>query len=618
MEIAANRQAPVLTAGYRFDRYELLKSLAQGPIAMLWEAKLRADTGPRRCTLTTVSVPERSDHARIVRLLLDEAGAAARVVHPNLAQVLEAGEHERFVYIAAEWIEGCSVAELKRAIDAEGHHMPVAAALRVLCDACAGLHAAHELRDERGEPLGIVHGNVGMQSILMGLDGHARVTDFGAGRTRALIAHESRDPQHRAELVNHAPELATNKPFDRRADIWGLGAVLYELLGSRPPYRGENALQMLMLLSSGRPPPRLGSRAPAPLEAIAQRCLAFDPTARFQTAADLRAALTNAMGALDLHPGPKDVVACLRTYAPQQFEVRPALRDSKPKLEAPPEAPENAAEPTTSVDEPAQPFGQGVPLDLGDDKPTAVMEVGYQESGAGPHVAAHVSPEPPPAPGDSAIGEELPACLQPSSPPQPAPLDSPPIAVINAPPPAQLSANDPIELLGAREPLAVEQATQADAVSEVDIDDVAAVTGLRTRRRRMRWVAGFVFVAIVVVGAFAAKAFRGRMAASRADSNSSSTAPSSSAQIADSQAPAAVSASAQLSASAPAALSASAKSPSAPAPAWTGRTRGRTDRSRASSSASAPGLSSAAGPGSGAPPAPASTPSTPWAIDDGL
>src|SRR5205823_4340151 len=126
-------------------------------------------------------------------------------------------------YLVMEWVDGDSLSKLHRAIKTSGGSMPMGIALRVVADACAGLHAAHELRDAEGNDLHVVHRDVSPQNILVGGAGIAKVIDFGIAKARDRLAGETSTGSLKGKIQFMAPEQAVGKPIDRRADVWSTG-----------------------------------------------------------------------------------------------------------------------------------------------------------------------------------------------------------------------------------------------------------------------------------------------------------------------------------------------------------------------------------------------------------
>ena len=148
--------------------------------------------------------------------------------------------------------------------------------LRVLADVCGGLHTAHELREvDDGPLLGVVHRDVSPQNVLVSTKGVAKLIDFGIAKARDRIAGDTNAGQVKGKIRYMAPEQAVGGAVDRRADIWAVGAILYHLLSGKPPYDGENDVQALMVLTSGRPPVPLPATVHPAIAAIVKRALTF-------------------------------------------------------------------------------------------------------------------------------------------------------------------------------------------------------------------------------------------------------------------------------------------------------------------------------------------------------
>src|SRR5580698_9099367 len=157
----------ILRAGYRLDRYELLCPIATGGMATVWLARLRGKRGFEKLFAIKTIRTELVDDPRFQEMFLDEARIASGIQHPNVAQILDLGEQQDVLFIVMEWVDGESLAKIRKLLAKRGTKLPLGIALRILADACAGLHAAHELCDQRGERLGIVHRDVSPQNLLV-------------------------------------------------------------------------------------------------------------------------------------------------------------------------------------------------------------------------------------------------------------------------------------------------------------------------------------------------------------------------------------------------------------------------------------------------------------------
>jgi serine/threonine protein kinase len=294
--------------------------------------------------------PNLAREPEFVQMFLDEARLAARIHHPNVVPILEIGTGEHGYYIVMEYVEGDTLAQLIARAAEAGRRIPVHVASRILVDVLAGLHAAHELADDDGTALGIVHRDVSPQNILIGVDGSARLTDFGVARATSQLS-TTRTGQLKGKLAYMAPEQAREaKDIDRRADLFAAGVVLWEALEGRRLFRGNGDADTLNKVLN-EPIPRLRDAVPAvpaELEAVLEGALDRDRTKRFATAAAFADALERVaveVGEVATH---KDVAAYLdATLGADILQQREAVRawiarnePVKPKsLSMPPPAP---------------------------------------------------------------------------------------------------------------------------------------------------------------------------------------------------------------------------------------------------------------------------------------
>jgi serine/threonine-protein kinase len=170
--------------------------------------------------------------------------------------------------------------------------IPPEMAVKIIADAAAGLHAAHELRGWDGELRHLVHCDVSPHNILVGLDGRAKIVDFGVANAR-LHSDIGADERVKGKFAYMSPEQARGEKLDRRSDVFSLGIVLFELTTGERLFRGENAAHTLALVTSGKipDPRRVRPDYPPGLARITLRALERDPARRFQSAEALRDAL---------------------------------------------------------------------------------------------------------------------------------------------------------------------------------------------------------------------------------------------------------------------------------------------------------------------------------------
>jgi serine/threonine-protein kinase len=314
--------ASPLVPGYRLDRYELLCPIAEGGMASVWIARLRGKHGFEKLVAIKTILPKYASDVRFQKMFLDEARIASRIEHVNVAQILDLGEERDVLFLAMEWVDGDALSKLQRALERAGVKFPLAIALRILADACGGLHAAHELRDDHGELLNVVHRDVSPQNILVSTRGVGKLIDFGVAKARDRIAGETNTGFLKGKIQYMAPEQALGLPVDRRADVWALGAILYHLLAGKPPFEGQNQLATLHLLASGGDPEPLPPSVPAPIAALCARALAHSPEKRFESAHALLGAIEAAMRELGMMATASDVAAFFNEHMAERNEQR--------------------------------------------------------------------------------------------------------------------------------------------------------------------------------------------------------------------------------------------------------------------------------------------------------
>ena len=304
----------VLVPGYRLDQYELLTPIASGGMASVWLARRRGKAGFEKLFAIKTIKTELTGDSRFQEMFLDEARIAAAIEHPNVSQILDLGEHENILYIVMEWVDGDSLAKLRRLAQKNGTPIPLGLSLRILADACAGLHAAHELCDRQGKRLNVVHRDVSPHNILVSSVGSVKIIDFGVAKALDRQAGETRTGVVKGKIRYMAPEQAQGRPLDRRADVWAIGVCMYEMVTGELPFEGESDVDILRRLMGDAPPPRPSGAVPRPVEDLLEKSLVRDPEARFPTAAAMQRAIKDAIDELGLPATNEDIAEFLHTH----------------------------------------------------------------------------------------------------------------------------------------------------------------------------------------------------------------------------------------------------------------------------------------------------------------
>lgn len=282
-----------LKRGTRLGNYELLLRIGRGGMATVWVARARGATRDQdRLVAVKAILSDLVGDQEFVRMFLDEGRIVQLIRHPNVVDVYEPGEHAGTMFLAMEWIEGESLHSI---IAEAGKRRPIPPemAVRIIADAAAGLHAAHELKDENGESMNVVHRDVSPHNILIKVDGAVKLVDFGVARAMGRLSEVTSAGQLKGKFGYMSPEQAMAKRVDRRADVFALGIVLFELTTGRRLFRGEHDAETLHLVVSGKipVPSSIDPKYPKALEEIVMRALERDVAKRYQTAEELQHAL---------------------------------------------------------------------------------------------------------------------------------------------------------------------------------------------------------------------------------------------------------------------------------------------------------------------------------------
>ncbi len=303
-----------LAAGTRLGRYELLYPIAAGGMAHVWAAEQIGELGFRKLVALKTIRPEYAYDASFRAMFLDEARLASRIRHANVVEVLDLGMHGAVVFQAMTYVEGAPLSGWLAAL--RGARLPLGVAVRVVVDMLHGLHAAHELRDDDGNLLGLVHRDVSPQNLLVGVDGVAKLADFGIAKAFGRITEETMAGEVKGKIRYMAPELLGGTlPASPQSDIFSAGVVLWETLTSRRLFAisSEEAVSGPHRRESVRDPREVAD-VPAAIAAITMRALATDPTARFATALEMADALERAARAEGVDATHREVAACLDAH----------------------------------------------------------------------------------------------------------------------------------------------------------------------------------------------------------------------------------------------------------------------------------------------------------------
>lgn len=283
----------------RIGRYTLVRPLGQGGMAEVFLARAEGEAGFGKLVAFKILQPAFASNPAVVELFLDEARLVAGLDHPNIVQTHDLGRAGDRYFIAMEYVDGSDLARLIEAVSARGERVPLPCALGILCRVCDGLHAAHTAVGPDNQPLWLVHRDVKSANVFVSRTGAVKVGDFGIAKaTHAVRISRTEVGQVKGTPGTMAPEQRLGQEVDRRADVYGVGAIAYELLSGGPVNLDLVALAVRGIAGWPHLPPLVGQRPDLPpeLDAIIVKALAYDPQQRYEDCAALEADL-RAVGA---------------------------------------------------------------------------------------------------------------------------------------------------------------------------------------------------------------------------------------------------------------------------------------------------------------------------------
>jgi WD40 repeat protein/tRNA A-37 threonylcarbamoyl transferase component Bud32 len=270
----SNRAPPAAPSVTPIPGYELLGELGRGGMGVVYKARqLKLD---RLVALKMILAGGHAGAADLARFQT-EAHAIARLQHPNIVQVYEVGEHEGRPFLALEFCAGGSLAQ-----KLNGTPLPPREAAALVETLARAMQAAHDK--------GVIHRDLKPANVLLAEDGTPKVTDFGLAK-RLDEAGQTQSGAVLGTPSYMAPEQAGGKStgVGPSADVYAMGAILYECLTGRPPFKAATALDTMMQVVSDEPvpPTQLQSQTPRDLETICLKCLAKEPGKRYGSAKEL-------------------------------------------------------------------------------------------------------------------------------------------------------------------------------------------------------------------------------------------------------------------------------------------------------------------------------------------
>ncbi len=287
----------------QLGKYEVISRLSTGGMSEIYLASQVGLAGFRKLVVLKTILPDISGEDDFVRMFLDEARITALFNHPNIAQVYELGIDAGTLFMAMEFVQGCTLVEMARACRAAKQPIPIGFTLAAVRDTALALHYAHNFTDPRGRKQIVIHRDVAEKNIMVTYEGTTKLLDFGIAKALGHSNHTNVG-MVKGTSGYMSPEQIRGEPLDGRSDIFSLGVVLHECLTGMRLFFGKSAHEgMLAVLKEDVAPPSKSNPEVKPeLDAVVLKALQRAREDRYATALELARAIEKASPGLIWHP----------------------------------------------------------------------------------------------------------------------------------------------------------------------------------------------------------------------------------------------------------------------------------------------------------------------------
>jgi serine/threonine protein kinase len=305
----------------RFGKYLLLNRIAQGGMAELYQAKLIGDEGFEKLIAIKKILPHLSEETNLVKSFIDEAKLAAFLQHPNIVQIYDFGSVNSTYYIAMEYLYGKDLKLITERYKQRGLPLSIENALYIATQVCAGLDYAHKLKDLRGNPLNIIHRDIGPHNIFITYDGQVKIIDFGIAKA-AIQNTKTQDGSIKGKIAYMSPEQALGEQIDHRSDIFAMGILLYELVTHKRMFEGDAFRIFAKVREADYTPAGIvNTDLPPDLCRLIDKALAKDREQRYQSAEELLTDLEKCMYGLSISPSYRNLSQYMKNIFGEEAEA---------------------------------------------------------------------------------------------------------------------------------------------------------------------------------------------------------------------------------------------------------------------------------------------------------
>ncbi len=291
------RSVPALAPPKQLGKYEVGAKIGGGGMATVYIGRAPREDGTEERVALKVIRDELAHDEQFKSMFIDEAKILAQLSHPNVIQTLEYGVTGHHRFIAMELLSGRTYSDVWDLLVVKGDKMPIPLAAWLCARVADGLHSAHELADETGHSLHVIHRDVNPSNIFLTHSGDVKLIDFGLAKARVRLS-KSADGIVKGKIPYLAPEQARGQPIDRRIDIYALGATLWESVTMKRLFKRDTDVDTLRAICEAKVPDvrTMVEGFPDELWTIIKKALSEKADDRYDTSDDLRTALDAYVG----------------------------------------------------------------------------------------------------------------------------------------------------------------------------------------------------------------------------------------------------------------------------------------------------------------------------------
>ncbi len=294
MEENADASNRPWTSGLQIGTYELRREIARGGMGEIWLARQRGPADFERLVVLKRLLSSPEHNATNVEMFLDEARLCAQLQHPNIVQTLELGQAHGSYFLAMEYLVGQTLSRVTRRLLERRAGVPVHFAVEIVTASARGLGYAHRRLGLDGKPLHAVHRDVSPQNLFVTYEGQTKVLDFGVAKAAGRRSRTATGLV-KGTLSYMSPEQALGLPTTATADVFSLGAVLFELVTGTRLHGESDEVAIFRRFAEGEPLPLASERQPEgldpELDALIGKAMHINPLSRFEDGAALAQAL---------------------------------------------------------------------------------------------------------------------------------------------------------------------------------------------------------------------------------------------------------------------------------------------------------------------------------------